>query len=100
MKKLFEKDKKYRLDAKKMDKQHFVLKAISKNSNLFTLIRWKALLKLKVLNFRYHSKTSIVNRCIYTINKKKFNKLTYFSRNVFLRQLRFGKINGYQKSTW
>jgi ribosomal protein S14 len=99
MKKLIEKDKKLRKNILKKEKQHFILQSICKNSNFFVLVRWNAFIKLKnILNGSY--KTLLSNRCLQTINRKRFNKLTKFSRYIFLRHLRFGKISGIQKSAW
>lgn len=99
MKKLLEKDKKRRVEIKVIEKQHFVLKAIVKNLNFFVLIRWNAFLKLKTLSSQ-NSTISLSNRCLYSINKKRFNKLTTFSRYIFLKLIRSGKISGMQKSSW
>lgn len=99
MQKLLEKDKKLRARIKNIEKQHFVLKSIFKNFNFFLLIRWNAFLKLKNLTSG-SAKASISNRCLYTINKKRFNKLTTFSRHVFLKLIRSGEINGIRKSSW
>jgi ribosomal protein S14 len=99
MKKLLEKDKKLRLQVKHLEKQNFILKSIFKNFNFFMLIRWNAYLKLKVLN-KSNSSVSLVPRCLTTINKKRFNKLTPFSRHVFLKLVRSGQISGVQKSSW
>jgi hypothetical protein len=94
MKKLLEKDKKLRKRIKTIEKKHFILKSIFKNFNFFTLVRWNAFLKLKTLS----KKTSITlsNRCLYSINKKRFNKLTFFSRHVFLKLIRSGKFLVYK----
>lgn len=79
MKKLLEKDKKLRKLIRSTENQHFVLKSIFKNLNFFTLVRWNAFLKLKSL-IKKNSKVSVINRCLEGINKKRFNKLTTFSR--------------------
>lgn len=99
MKKLLEKDKKRRFTVNKVDQKHFILKSISKNSNFLFLVRWNAFLKLKKLT-NTNSKLSTTNRCLYTINKKRFNKFTTFSRHVFLKLVRSGNISGLQKSNW
>ena len=99
MKKLLEKDKKFREDILKFEKQYFILHSIYKNFNFFILIRWNAFLKLKnVSNNAY--KISLSNRCLETKNRKRFSKLTTFSRQIFLSNLRFGKIHGIGKSSW
>ena len=99
MKKLLEKDKKRCLTLNEINQQTFILKSISKNSNFLFLIRWNAFLKLKKLN-KTNSKTAVTKRCLYTINKKRFNKLTTFSRHVFLKLIRSGNVSGLQKSSW
>jgi ribosomal protein S14 len=99
MKKLLEKDKKLRHQVKLIENQHFVLKSIFKNFNLFTLVRWNAFLKLKLLT-KNNSKISITNRCLQGINRKRFNKLTTFSRHIFLKLVRSGLITGMRKSSW
>ena len=99
MKKLLEKDKKLREKILKVEKQYFILNFIYKNFNFFTLVRWNAFLKLKNISNNNH-KTSLSNRCLATINRKRFNKFTTFSRQIFLKNLRFGKFYGIRKSSW
>lgn len=99
MKKLLEKDINLRKGIKELEKQHYVLKSIFKNNNFFTLIRWNAFLKLRNIGFQ-NSKVSVVNRCLKTINKKRFNKLTLFSRHIFLKLIRAGSISGMKKASW
>jgi ribosomal protein S14 len=99
MKKLIEKDKKLRLEIKKNEKQHYVLKSIFKNFNFFTLVRWNAYLKLKNLT-KTNSSVALSYRCLTSVNKKRFNKLTTFSRHIYLKLIRSGNIYGFQKSSW
>ena len=99
MKKLIVKDKKLRSALKKQEKYYFILKSIFQNSNFFTLIRWNAYFRLKVLG-ETNSKVSISSRCVYTINRKRFNSLAPFSRHVFLKLVQSGKISGMKKSSW
>ena len=99
MKKLLEKDKSLRKTILELEKKHVILQSIFKNFSFFRLIRWNAFIKLKnLLNNSY--KSSLSNRCLHTKNRKRFNKLTTFSRHVFLKHLRFGKIHGIRKSVW
>jgi ribosomal protein S14 len=97
MKVLLEKDKKLRAKVLNTEDSYFILKSIVKNSNFFHLIRWNAFLKLKLIT-KHCSKVSVVNRCLYSYNKKRFNKLTGFSRHVFLKKIRSGEITGLKKS--
>jgi len=99
MKKLIIKDKKLRSDLKKQEKYYFILKSIFQNSNFFMLIRWNAYLRLKTLS-ETNSKVSISPRCLYTINRKRFNSLAPFSRYIFLKLIQSGKISGLKKSSW
>lgn len=99
MKKLIEKDKKLRNNIVNIENKHFVLKSIIKNFNFFILVRWNAFLQLKTLT-QSVSKVSINNRCLASVNKKRFNKLTGFSRHVFLKTVRTGSLPGIKKSSW
>lgn len=99
MKKLLEKDKIRRKQISLSEIKSFVLKSIMKNFNYFNLLRWNAFLKLKLLT-QNTSKISITNRCLFTINKKRLNKLTGFSRHVFLKTIRAGSVTGIKKSSW
>lgn len=99
MKKLLEKDKKIRNKIKKLEKKKFILKTISNNTHLSNLIRFNAFYNLNKLP-NISSKTYISNRCVNTVNKKKFNKLTHFSRMIFLKLARNNKIYSLKKSSW
>lgn len=97
--KLIERDKKIRKHIYLFEKKRFILKIISQNQNFFSLLRWKAKSQLTNLPSK-SSKTSLSNFCILTINKKKFNKLTNFSRIVFLKLINKKKICNVYKSSW
>lgn len=99
MKKLLEKDKNLRNLIKKNEIQSLVLKSIYTNLNFFTLIRWNAYNKLATLT-QSNNKISLINRCVFSINKKRFNKLTNFSRHIFLKLIRSGNISNIKKSSW
>ena len=99
MKKLIEKDKKIRKNIKKFEKKKFVLKIIQNNFNLPYLLRFSASNKLNSIN-KEASKTLISNRCVTTINKKKFGKLTNYSRIFFLKLAKNKKIHGFTKASW
>jgi ribosomal protein S14 len=99
MKKLVEKDKKVRKKIKDLEKIKFIFKIISNNSNVSNLIRFNAYYNLNSMPTGA-SKTFVSNRCVNTLNKKKSNKLTHFSRIIFLRLARNKKIHGLTKSSW
>lgn len=99
MKKLLEKDKKLRQNIAFDENKNFVLKSIIKNFNFFTLIRWNAFKKLNILSSK-NSKVSLGGRCLLSVNRKRFSKLTGFSRHTFLKVIRSGNISGLRKSNW
>lgn len=96
MKKLIIKDKQLRLNLKIQEKQYFVLKTIRQNSNLFNLVRWNVYFYLKLLSVT-NSIVSTSPRCVYTINRKRFNKIAPFSRYVLLKLIRKGRFPGVKK---
>ena len=99
MKKLLIKDKKIRSNIKKFERLRFILKTIFNNSNFCDLVRLNAFYKLSLLSIS-NSKILLSNRCVETINKKKFSKLSNFSRVVFLKRVRNGEVNGVSKYYW
>ena len=82
MKKILEKDKNNRKKLKYFEKKRFILKTIYHNFCLTHLIRLNALEHFNKFPNR-SSKTFINNLCVFTINKKKLNKLANFSRIIF-----------------
>ena len=99
MKKLIEKDKKIRKAIKNSEKKKFILKTILNNANLPYLLRFNALNSLNSIT-KNASKTLISNRCVATINKKKFGKFTHYSRIFFLKLARNKKIHGITPASW
>ena len=99
MKKLIEKDKKVRKNIKRLEKKKFILKIILNNISLPYLLRFNASNNLNNIT-KKGSKTLISNRCIATVNKKKFGKLTHYSRIFFLKLARNKKIHGITPASW
>ena len=99
MKKIIEKDKKVRSKIKQFEKKNLVLKIIRNNINFPLLTRFNASNFLINIE-KKESKTSISNRCVATINKKKFGKLTNYSRIFFLKLAKTKKIYGLTKTSW
>ena len=97
MKKLIIKDKKYRLNIKFDEMWLFILKRITQNFNIFVLIWLNAFLFLNNSKQK-KSKTFLITKCLQTINKKRFNKLTVLSRQLFLKKIWFGLVIGIQKT--
>ena len=99
MKKLVIKDKTLRNRILTVEIKQFILKSIFKNFNFFLLIRWNAFKTLHILS-KNANKLSCSNRCLFSTNKKRFNKLTNMSRHIYLKLIRAGKISGVTKASW
>jgi len=99
MKKLIYKDKKNRVNFKKLEKKKFILKSILYNTNLPVTTRWNAVLIMTNLP-KNSSKTHLVKRCILTGRNKIYTKNYKFSRLVLLRLIRSGYLSGMKKATW
>ena len=100
MKKKLQKDKKIRKLFNRREVSQVILKSIIKNENLSLNVKWNAILKLS--NFSGNqNKMRLVNRCILTNRKAKFNQVfNKFSRLSFLRLARSCAIPGLKKSSW
>jgi small subunit ribosomal protein S14 len=81
----------------KFENKRIILKSIIKNNNICKTIRWNSELKLTEINSNSH-KNRLVNRCMLTGRKGKFNKLFRFSRLSFLKFTRKGFVSGLKKS--
>jgi hypothetical protein len=97
MKRLLEKDKEIRYYyLNNHEKKHLILKLIFKNFNFFTLVRWYAIFYGAFLA-KNNLRTKMINRCLFTYNKKRFSKLSAFSRHIFLKLIRKGTVLNIQK---
>jgi ribosomal protein S14 len=99
MRKLYSKDKVKRKIVKKLNKKYFVLKSIIKNKHILKLIHYKVYLRLKTLS-GLGSIVTLSNRCVDSASKKRYNKFTLFSRFIYLKLIKNGKVTGFQKSNW
>ena len=99
MKKLIEKDKNTRKTIRILQKKTFILKIIRNNAGLPLLIKLNASNKSHYFK-KNTSKALISNRCIATINKKKFTKWVHYSRIFFLKLIKTKKIHGLTKTSW
>ena len=95
---LLTKDKKFRLNYYKNEKQYNCLKAIQNNQFVNFKIRQKK--NLILAKFINHSKSKMVNRCIITNRGRSVYKPFNISRHQ-LKKLGFnGDIPGIRKSSW
>lgn len=99
MKKVLVKDKKKIKSFFSIEKEKYVLSSIFNNFNFSNAIRRNANKKLHDVVSK--NSLNLINlRCKITINKKNFNKLTRYSRHIFLKLIRSGKIYGIKKASW
>lgn len=80
----------------KFENQCIILKSISKNGSIAKPIRWNSELKFSILLSKSY-KTRLVNYCILTGRKNKFDKSSNISRTAFLRIARKGFVPGLKK---
>lgn len=99
MKKLIVQDKKLRINIKTLEKKKLILKIVLNNKNFPDLLRLNAVNRCSIITNKV-SQTRISNRCSYTASKKKFNKMTHFSRHYFIKLAKNKKIYGLNKSAW
>lgn len=99
MKKLYSKDQNMRMFALSSGKKQFIFKCLLKHKNIFILLKKKMCYQL-FFHSKMFSKVKLINKCLFTLNKKTFNKLTLFSRFLYLKLIRLGKISGFTKSSW
>lgn len=99
MKKLIVKDIKRNLFFMRSEKIAHVLHSISNNLSIQESIRKNAKIKLKNITKKF-SLSTLKSRCKMTINKKRLNKKSPYSRHILLKFIRSGKIYGFQKASW
>lgn len=96
MKKLFQKNRKLKINFKNNHLTCFLLKSILKNCFIFNLLKFNAYLKLKHLVMLQ----STANKCVVSYNKKRYNKMSYYCRSIFLKKIQNGEIFGISKINW
>lgn len=100
MQKLLPKNKHRSYEVKKNELKLKILKSVHANSTIFVLTRWEASLKLQKNTFNFNSFVALSPRCLKTVSKKRYNRITFFSRFVFLNVVRNGLISGMRKAIW
>ncbi len=93
------KDKKKRRLVEFYEKKRFILSILARNNNYSKFTKWNSFFSINKLPYN-SSSIKLSNRCVITWNKKRLNKLSNFSRVVFLKFIREGKISGIKKSSW
>lgn len=100
MKKILVKNKNRATKVKISETKSLILKSINQNSNFFILTRLNAAFQNHSKKSTINSSVSLSSKCLRTINKKRFTKLTFYSRHLFLKIARIGLISGLHKSIW
>ena len=90
-------DKKKRNLNLQFENKRYVLKSLSKSNKVNKIIKWNSMLKF---TGQIYKGNQFVSRCIFSGQKKKFNKSFNISRLFFLKSARNGVLPGIKKSTW
>jgi ribosomal protein S14 len=83
------------------EKSNFLVKIIAFNSFIppsFRIYTLQTFISKK--SSKKHSKTIIVNRCVFSAYKKRLNKLISLSRHLLLKFARQGLIYGLYRLVW
>ena len=97
--KIIQKDQKNIFIMHKMETKKKLIKAIVENLNYCLTTRWNASTKLHYFSSN-SSKSCLVFKCILKGSKKGLNKFFHYSRQIFLKLVRFGAISGLKKASW
>lgn len=91
--------KRFNLYNKELDS--IIYKNFFKNEFFNLSVRWNALSKFQLnCNTKIINKVIYSNQCLISKKKSKFNKYFKFSRLIFLRYARLGKLSNIKKSCW
>jgi ribosomal protein S14 len=99
MTKIIQKYQKNTFIIHQMETKKKLIKAIVENWNYDIGIRWNASIKLYYFPSN-SSKTCLIFKCILKGSKKGLNKFFHYSRQIFLKLVRFGAISGLKKACW
>ena len=97
--KIIQKDYKSRIFIYKSETNKKLLKSITQNFNYYNMARWNALTLLYSFS-PVISKTRLIFKCVFKSSKKRVNTLYKYSKQIFLKLVRFGAISGLRKSSW
>jgi hypothetical protein len=97
--KYYKNDKILRNKLKMLELNYFLFKILFKTIFLFSFFK-NNLFTIFNYNFIKIPIFTIINFCLISLNKKKFNKFSYYSRHFFLKKLQDGTITGLIKYSW
>lgn len=99
MKKLIFRNKKLRNIIKNFKNLYFILKSIIKNMFIFLYFKYKILLFFKNNLHITYSYTGL-KFCILSLSKKRFNKISFYSRQILGKKVQNGEMVGIIKQLW
>lgn len=97
--KAIQKDQKSIFIVRKIETKKKLIKAIVENWNYCNTARWNASIKLYYFSPN-NSKTYLIFKCILKGSKKGMNRFYHYSRQIFLKLIRFGAVSGLKKANW
>jgi len=77
----------------------FVLKYLINNLQISKSVRFKIMLKLQKLHKNTHF-NKIKNRCIVSTKVRSISRTSNLTNAFFKKNINWGKINGFRKSSW
>ena len=93
------KDYKKRQELEKIQENIFLLKSFLFNQKNSKKIRFKIMLKLS-RNYHTLIANKLKNRCIFSTKIRSISRITNLTKSSFRDYVRWGKINGFKKSSW
>lgn len=99
MKKLIVRNKRLRDIIGNFKNLYFILKSIIKNIFVFIYFKYKILSFFrKNLNITYNF--TGLKFCVISLSKKRFNKMSFYSRQLLGKKIHNGKMFGIVKQLW
>lgn len=99
MKKIIFRNKKLRILIKNFKNLYFILKSIIKNKIVFNYFKYKILTFFKTsLNITYNY--TALKFCVISLSKKRFTKISFYSRQLLSKKIQSGEMFGITKQSW
>lgn len=99
MKKLYNNQKLLQKNIINLEVNPLIFNSIIKHRSIFIFIRYKAYLIFKN-SLKTNSISALLNICLIVLNKKRFNKFSFYSRSILNKKIQNGEIYGFFKYSW
>lgn len=99
MKKLYNNQKLLQKNIINLEVNPLIFNSIIKHKFIFIFIRYKAYLIFKN-SLKINPISALLNICLIVLNKKRFNKFSFYSRSILNKKIQNGEIYGFFKYSW